>query len=87
MKEKKGKDPFNAFLMPYNMKDNPFGLDGKFATIGEAISKWKSDDNNYEYIQGILVDTIFLMHNYENKEDNIIKLAKAIKDSFKKNHH
>ena len=73
--------------MPYNMIDNPFRLNGEFATIGEAISKWKSDNNKYEHIQGILVDTRFLMYNYENKEDNIIKLAKAIKDSFKKNHH
>ena len=87
VKEKEGKDPFNAFLMPYNMKDNPFRLNGEFATIGEAISKWKSNDNKYEHIQGILVDTRFLMHNYENKEDNIIKLAEAIKDSCKKNKH
>lgn len=85
VKKEEDIDPFNAFLMPYNMKDNPFGLDGEFATIGEAISKWKSDNNKYEHIQGILVDTRFLMYNYENKEDNIIKLAEAIENSFKRN--
>lgn len=81
----KEKDPFNAFLMPYNMHKNPFELNGEFATIGEAISKWKSGNNKYEHIQGILVDTRFLMHNYENKESNIIKLAKSIEDSFQRN--
>ena len=85
VKEKKGKDPFNAFLMPYNMHENPFELNGEFATIGEAISKWKSGNNKYEHIQGILVDTRFLMHNYENKKSNIIKLAKSIEDSFQRN--
>lgn len=55
---------FNAFVMPYNMDDNPFGLDSPFGNIGEAVGDWRSNMENYERIQGIVMDTRFLMYNY-----------------------
>ncbi|WP_305140994.1 LlaJI family restriction endonuclease [Acutalibacter muris] len=55
---------FNAFVMPYNMADNLFGLTSPIGNIGEAIGDWKTNMKNYERIQGIVIDTRFLMYNY-----------------------
>ena len=55
---------FNAFVMPYNMADNLFGLTSPSGNIGEAIGDWKTNMKNYERIQGIVIDTRFLMYNY-----------------------
>ena len=46
---------YNAFIMPYN--------------IGEAVSDWKPNVKNYERIQGIVVDTRYLMYNYIGTSD------------------
>jgi hypothetical protein len=55
--------------MPYNKGDNLFGLAGNVGNIGEAIGDWRYDPNNprmdnYERIQGIVMDTRYLMYNY-----------------------
>lgn len=55
---------FNAFLLPYNMADNKFNFESVFENFGEAVSDWKGNTENYERVQGILVDTRFLMYNY-----------------------
>lgn len=55
---------FNAFIMPYNMADNYFNLEEPIGTIGEAVGDWKSNKFNYERIQGIVVDTRYLMYVY-----------------------
>lgn len=60
---------FNCFIMPYNMKDNLFHLSGTVGNIGEAIGDWRYDSSNpkmknYERIQGIVMDTRYLMYNY-----------------------
>lgn len=55
---------FNAFVMPYNMVDNPFGLRAPMGNIGEAVGDWRANWENYERIQGIVIDTRFLMYHY-----------------------
>lgn len=55
---------YNAFIMPYNKENNLFMLNGNVGNIGEAVSDWKSNLKNYERIQGIVVDTHYLMYNY-----------------------
>ena len=55
---------FNAFVMPYNMADNLFRLTSPIGNIGEAIGDWRTNMKNYERIQGIVIDTRFLMYNY-----------------------
>ena len=70
---------FNAFLLPYNMDDNKFGFKSAFENFGEAIGDWKSNANNYERIQGIVIDTKFLMYNYLTiSEDHKHNLARVI---------
>lgn len=60
---------FNAFVIPYNKKKNFFKLSGNIENVGEAIGNWRFDSanprmNNYERVQGIVVDTRYLMYNY-----------------------
>jgi len=55
---------FNAFIMPYNKDDNLFGFMSNVGNIGEAVGDWRNNNRNYERIQGIVIDTRYLMYNY-----------------------
>lgn len=55
---------FNAFIMPYNKKDNFFGCSSNMSNIGEAVGVWKDNTKNFERIQGIVLDTRYLLFNY-----------------------
>ena len=72
---------YNAFIMPFNREDNTFfeiGDDGNprpcvttnIGNIGEAVGEWKPNVKNYERVQGIVIDTRFLMYNYIGMSDN-----------------
>lgn len=75
---------FNAFILPYNKKRNSFGLSGDIENVGEAIGNWKFNKKNpnmkhYERVQGIVVDTRYLMYNYiGTPEEQKHALAKCI---------
>ena len=71
---------YNAFLMPFNMKSNIFGVNGWVENIAEASGDWRNLPNlNYEKIQGIVVDVRFLMYHLEGNHDKEKgALAKAI---------
>ena len=74
---------FNAFLMPYNAAKNLFGIQSVFGNIGVAVGDWKSNTHNYEKIQGILVDTRYLMYHYTgNPKNSIIALAQSIESAL-----
>ena len=60
---------YNAFIMPYNKENNLFMLNSNVGNIGEAVSDWKPNVKNYERIQGIVVDTRYLMYNYIGTSD------------------
>lgn len=53
--------------MPYNMAENPFGLNTVVGNIGEAVGDWRRNRKYYERIQGIVVDTRHLMYHYAGK--------------------
>ena len=73
---------YNAFVMPFNKNDNPFfetGLADNIGNIGEAVGDWKPDPKNYERVQGIVIDTRFLMYHYIGMPDQQKRLlAEAI---------
>jgi len=58
---------FNAFIMPYNMEENYFKLNSFVGNIGEAIGDWRYNKKPYERIQGIVMDTRYLMYHYSGK--------------------
>lgn len=74
---------YNAFVMPYNAASNSLGITGTMVNIGEATGDWKIDGHNYERVQGILIDTRYLMYHYIGKtKRQIIMLAESIEQAF-----
>lgn len=79
---------YNAFLMPYSMFSNNFPSKGEpqvYRHIGEAVCDWRPErKNEYEHVQGILIDVRSLMHNYvRHSEPEMEKLANLIENSTK----
>lgn len=81
---------YNAFIMPFNREQNLFkkiaedgsiipAISGDIGNVGEAVGDWKPNLKNYERVQGIVIDTRFLMYNYISMSDAEKKeLADAI---------
>ena len=81
---------YNAFIMPFNSAQNFFmkvddegnlvpDISDVIGNIGEALGDWKPNPKNYERVQGIVMDTRFLMYNYVGMPDQQKKqLAEAI---------
>ena len=59
---------YNAFLIPYNSQCYSAEIVKNF---GIAYSEWKNNNKTYETVQGIFVDTRWLMENYQNTLDDI----------------
>ena len=81
IKEKYGDDVpvYNAFLMPYDRLNNAFSSNEYFLSIGEATSDWKCNDHNFERVQGIVIDTRYLMRNYYgSQKSKIRRLANVV---------
>ena len=77
------KSLFNAFVMPYNMEQNPFNLTKVVGNIGEAMGDWRHNEVFYEKIQGIVIDTRYLMYNYTGNHDKIKnEIAECIESRF-----
>ena len=77
---------FNAFIMPYNKEKNFFMLNSNIANIGEAVGDWRGNTKNYERIQGIVVDTRYLMYNYiGTPEEQKRELAECIEKVLTRN--
>lgn len=77
---------FNAFLMPYDAAANPFGLDTPFAHVGMAVGDWKENTRNYEKIQGIVVDTRYLLYHHTGSAGGrIAALAASIEQAAAEN--
>lgn len=66
---------YNAFIMPFNSVKNGFimldavgnvvpGFTGEIGNVAEAVRDWKPDPKKYERVQGIVMDTRYLMYNY-----------------------
>lgn len=75
------KSLFNAFIMPYNMAKNFFKLDTVVGNIGKAVGDWRFNKKYYERIQGIVMDTRYLMHHYTG---NPIKEKAALAECIEK---
>lgn len=76
---------YNAFLMPFNSLNGKLPDQNDLFHIGEATSDWKTNDKDYERIQGILVDIKFLMKINVRQEENVIqKLAEVIDKAINK---
>ena len=75
-----GYKVYNAFIMPYDsVKKNG----GKIKHIGEAVSDWKSNEKEYERVQGILIDIKYIMQlSVRQDESEILELAECIDNAI-----
>lgn len=68
-----GAEVFNAFIMPYNRVQNDFGINGLFGNVAEAVGDWvdhPDQPETYERVQGIVLDTRYLLKNYDGNHDS-----------------
>ena len=72
VKKEKGKNAsvFNAFIMPFNMHNNKFNINKPYGVVAEATGDWIKYPKSYELIQGIVIDTKYLLKNYDGNHDN-----------------
>lgn len=82
-----GMEVYNAFLMPYDSNRQPYNEEeGHYYSIGEGVSDWKSLEESYQRVQGILVDIKFLINNpIKPNRNEIKKLSNIIKESLEEN--
>lgn len=80
-KDKYGEDltVYNAFLMPFNSRNQRGEAEINILRVGEAYGDWKPNLTSYEKVQGILVDIKHLMKiSIGRNEEEIIRLADKI---------
>ena len=80
---KGGQHPtvYNAFLMPYDSKGKKFPTGKPIHYIGTATSDWKSGEQKYENVLGILMDVKYLMGiDSRLDETEIMRLAELIEE-------
>lgn len=64
-----GRQVFNAFIMPFNSLCNIFHTNGRYINIAEAYGDWIKNPEIYEKVQGIAIDTRYLLKNYDGNHD------------------
>jgi len=72
-----GSEVYNAFLMPYNRFRNYFGINALMGNVAEATGDWIPQPETYERIQGIVMDTRYIMKNYQGNHDRDKALLSA----------
>lgn len=70
---------YNAFLMPFDSSKSRYSGSSFMVKIGEGLSDWKNNFEEYQKIQGILIDVKTLMKiNVKQDIKKIKELAKLI---------
>lgn len=85
--KKFGKDRivYNAFIMPYDSRNQKWNSGSNIISIGDAVSDWKTGEKIYEHVQGILVDVKYLMLlGMSSNKEEIKKMANCIEDSVER---
>lgn len=70
---------YNAFLMPFDSLKSKYSGNSEMLKVGEAVSSWKDNSEEYQKIQGVLIDVKTLMNiNVRQEMKEIEKLAELI---------
>ena len=70
---------YNAFLMPFDSLKGKYPDNPEMLKVGEAVSNWKDNSEEYQRIQGILIDVKTLMNiNVRQEMKEIEQLAALI---------
>lgn len=78
---------YNAFLLPFSKNGDHFKTNKNYKYVGYAEADWKSyrteKKNDYEHVEGILMDINYLMNNCTRRsKTDIDELSELIVDSF-----
>ena len=89
-RKKEFNDVYNAFIIPYNKKQNKFDLTEDIIEVGNVTNNARIDDKDeeaYKKIAIILVDTKFLIDTYyrmdKEKEKLTTRLINQIEEAIK----
>ena len=75
---------YNAFLMPYDSHNPLWNSEDNLHFVGEAVSNWKDNSKAYHRIQGVMVDTKYIMSIAVTQDlREIEKLADLIEKSMR----
>ena len=71
---------YNAFIMPYNKLNNPFGYDSDLEYVGYSEANWRNDALSHTRICAFLIDTKHLISvwSHGNCTEDIAKLIDEI---------
>lgn len=77
---------YNAFVMPYNRSNNPFGYDSDLEYIGYSEANWRNDELAHTRICAFLIDTKHLISVWSqgNCTEDIAKLIDEIGKAVEK---
>lgn len=74
---------YNAFLMPFDSLSTKYHSNREMLRIGEAVSKWKDNTEEYQKIQGVIIDIKKLMRiKVRQEESSIMELAELIEQAI-----
>lgn len=75
---------YNAFIMPFSKQGKYFKTEKNYKYIGYADAEWKDFEHDYEHVQGILLDTNYIMEHCSRLSiEDIDELAELIEISIK----
>ena len=69
---------YNGFIMPFDSEK--FTIEENIINIGKAYSSWKTNEKEYEEIQGILLDMKYIMKNNVKRDIEKIKKLSSLFD-------
>lgn len=77
---------YNAFVLPYNKLDNPFGYVSNLEYVGYSEANWRNDELSHTRICAFLIDTKHLISTWSqgNCKEDIAKLIKEIEGAIKR---
>ncbi len=74
-----GMKVYNAFLMPFDSLNAKYHSNREMLRVGEAVSIWKDNSEEYQKIQGVIIDVKKMMRiNVRQEENSIMELAELI---------
>lgn len=79
------RNVYNAFILPYNKKDNPFKYTEDLEYIGYSEANWRNDELFHSRVCAFLMDTKHLISSWSkgNCKEDISKLIEEIGNAVK----
>ena len=79
------RNVYNAFILPYNKKNNPFNYNSDLEYIGYSEANWRKDELLHSRVCAFLMDTKHLVTTWSmgNCKEDVLKLIEEIGNAVK----